>query len=131
MRLKAMKDVALDTANNWVGMLFTGLGVSFAAHEWLGGMFLALAAAAFAMRKTDHTPNLLKVLLGAFIASHVGALIVHRYYPQIPVQIVMALIGLFSQPIMRIVFGVGEHVERKTDVLADRIVDKFLPDRKE
>lgn len=126
-----MKDAAVDAAGNWIGMLFAGLGVSFAAHEWVGGMFLALAAAAFAMRRTSEADTILKTLLGAFIASHVGGLVVHYYYPDIPVQIVMALIGLFSQHIMRVAFGVGERVERKTDAITDKLIDKVLPDGKD
>lgn len=126
-----MKDAAVDAAGNWIGMLFAGLGVSFAAHEWVGGMFLALAAAAFAMRRTDETVTLVKVLVGAFIASHVGGVVFHYYFPDVPVQIVMAVIGLFSQHIMRVAFGVGERVERKTDAITDKLIDKVLPDGKD
>lgn len=126
----AMKDAAFDTGSNWIAWALAGLGVSFAPHEWIGGMFLALAGAAFAMRNTKDAPTLAKVLAGAFIASHLAALVVHRYAPEIPVQIVMALVGLFSQPIMRMAFGIGDRVEKRTDVLADRLIDKVLPSDK-
>lgn len=132
MKGTTMKDTAVDAAGNWIALLFAGLGVSFAAHEWIGGMFLALSAAAFAMRRTNETDTLMKVLLGAFIASHVGAIIMKQYFPQIPVQVVMTVIGLFSQPIMRIAFGFGSKVESKTDLISDRIIDRVLPaDKKE
>lgn len=123
-----MKDLATDAAGNWIGMFFAGLGVSFAAHEWVGGMFLALAGAAFAMRKTNRTETVVKVLLGAFIASHVGALLIHSYWPEVPLQIPMAIIGLFSQQIMRIAFGFGDKVESRADVITDKLIDKIISD---
>jgi hypothetical protein len=130
MKGTKMKDMAVDAAGNWLGLLFAGLGVTFAPHEWIGGMFLALSAAAFAMRRTDQAETLIKVLVGAFIASHVGAIVVHYYMPALPVQIVMAGIGFFSQPLMRMAFGFGIKVESKTDVISEKLIDKVLPTEK-
>lgn len=39
-----------DHAKDWLTLLLAGLGVTFAPHEWIGGMLLAFVAAAFDMR---------------------------------------------------------------------------------
>lgn len=125
-----MKDVVADHMRDWVTLGLAGLGITFAPHEWIGGLFLALAAATFSMRmdRTRDQRELWVVLFGAFLASHLAALAAHIWFPEISKQLVMVGAGFFSRHIARFSLRLGGMVEDRSDILADRIVDKILPD---
>jgi hypothetical protein len=124
-----MKDVIADHAKDWLTLAFTGLGISFAPHEWAGGMFLALAGAAFAMRSDPEQDQreLWVVLLGAFLASHIAAIAANLWLPGFPVQFVMAAAGFFSRRITRFCLRLAGLVEDRSDRIADRLIDRVLP----
>ena len=119
-----------DHMKDWLTLALAGLGISFAPHEWLGGLFLALAGAAFAMRTDPERDEreLWLVLLGAFLASHVAAICAHIWTPEIPKQLVMALAGFFSRRMTRFALNLGSAFERRTDKIADRLIGRVLPD---
>lgn len=125
-----MKAVVADHARDWLTWFLAGLGITFAPHEWIGGLFLALAAATFSMRMDPERDQreLWVVLFGAFLASHLAALCAHVWFPDLPKQLVMVGAGFFSRHIARFGLRLGGLVEDRSDVLADRIVDKILPD---
>lgn len=126
-----MKDQIADHAKDWLTLLLAGLGISFAPHEWIGGMFLALAAAAFAMRSDPEQDRreLWLVLLGAFLSSHLAAMGVHWYLPAFPVQVVMAGAGFFSRGLTRMALRTAGLVEARSEDIVDRAVDHFLPEK--
>jgi hypothetical protein len=123
-----MKDVIADHAKDWLTLFLTGLGITFAPHEWIGGMFLALAAAAFAMRSDPEQDQreLWLVLLGAFLASHIAGLASDMWLPNFPVQVVMAAAGFFSRRATRFALRLAGMVEARGDRIADRLVDRAL-----
>ncbi|RWR35006.1 hypothetical protein D2T29_00575 [Sinirhodobacter populi] len=123
-----MKALVTDHMKDWLTLALTGLGISFAPHEWLGGMFLALAGAAFAMRTDPERDEreLWLVFLGAFLASHLAAIGAHLWMPEFPKQVVMAITGFFSRRVTGIALSVGGAVERRSDRIADRLIDRTL-----
>lgn len=129
-----MKDQIADHAKDWLTLSLAGLGITFAPHEWLGGLFLALAGAAFAMRSDPEqdTRELWLVMLGAFLASHIAALIWQRWpgdwwtmHP--PVQAVMLAVGFMSRRLTRFALRLAGLVEARGDLIAGRVVDRILP----
>lgn len=128
-----MKDVAASAAKDWAFLALTGLGVTFHPHEWIGGLFLALAGAAFAMKidPEQDRRELWVVMLGAFLASHFAAMVSYHWWPSLSVQLVMAAAGFMSRPITRIALRTAGLVESRSDRIADKIVDRILPDEKD
>ena len=124
-----MKDTIADHMKDWLTLMFTGLGVTFAPHEWLGGMFMALAAAAFAMRMEPEQDQreLWVVLVGAFLASHIAAMIAFRWIPDFPMQIVMIASGFLSRRVARITLIVAGKVEARGGTISDRLINWLLP----
>jgi hypothetical protein len=131
-----MNQVA-DHAKDWLTLALAGLGVTFAPHEWIGGMFLAFAGAALAMRLDPEQDKreLWLVMLGAFLSAHFASMaftwaVAQGYAPQLPMQAVMAAAGFFSRIIVRILMRVGGLVDERVDDIADHAVDRILPDKK-
>ena len=126
-----MQETIAEHVKDWLTLALAGLGISFAAHEWVGGMFLALAGAAFAMRSDPEQDlrELWLVLLGAFLASHLAAIAANKWAPGIPVQAVMAMAGFFSRRLTRFALRLAGMVEDRSDKIADRVIDRFLPDK--
>ena len=127
-----MQDQVADHAKDWLTLSLAGLGISFAPYEWLGGLFLALAGAAFAMRSDPEQDRreLWLVMLGAFLASHVAALIWWHWPPTMwsihaPVQAVMLGAGFLSRRLTRLALRVAGMVEARSDRIADRIADRI------
>jgi hypothetical protein len=121
-----------DHLKDWLTLMLAGLGVTYLPHEWIGGIFLALAGAAFAMRADPEQDmrELWLVLLGAFLAAHLAGMLSARFLPELPVQSVMAMTGFFSRRITRFALRLAGLVEARSDRIADRVVDHFLPDKR-
>lgn len=124
-----MGDFWADIAKDWVLLALAGLGVTFAPHDWVGGMFLGLAAAAFSMHVDPEQDRieLWVVLVGAFIVTNAAAIIASRMVPDVPVQLVMTATGLLSRNIARIILRMAGRVEDKSGVITDRIIDRAIP----
>lgn len=124
-----MREVVADHARDWLTLALAGLGITFAPHEWIGGMFLALAGASYArhIEPEQDRRELWAVMVAAFIASHAAAIFVQRWYPGMPVQLVMLGAGFFSRRVTRWALRFAGLVEDRGDVIAGRVVDKFLP----
>jgi hypothetical protein len=120
---------AESAARDWSTLLFTGLGITFLPHEYLGGLFLALAGASIARhfdKETDRR-ELWAVMLVAFFVSHLAALAAQVWAPTWPPQGVMAAAGFASRFATRTALRVLGLVEKRSDRIADRIVDRVLP----
>ncbi|SEN18706.1 hypothetical protein SAMN04488103_103317 [Gemmobacter aquatilis] len=129
-----MRDTLADHAKDPLTLALAGLGITFAPYEWLGGLFLALAGAAFAMRSDPEQDRreLWLVMLGAFLASHIAALIWQRWPGEwwtmhAPVQAVMLATGFLSRRLTRFALRLAGLVEARGDVIAERVVERFLP----
>lgn len=124
-----MQDHMADLAKDWPMLALTGMGISFAPHEYFGGMFLALAASAFVVRAYPEK-NLMElwlVLLGAFLTAHVAAIGAFIWFPDLPVQVAMVTAGFFSRHVTRFALKLAGVFETRSDKIADRIIDKVLP----
>lgn len=127
---RAAGESATHHVQNWFAIGMAGLGISFAPHEYIGGLFLAVAAATFAMRSSREadTREIWVVILGAFLASHVAAIAAHTWRPEWSPQLVMVAAGFSSRYLTRTALRVLGLVEERSDRIADRLVDRILPD---
>lgn len=123
------KEQVADHARDWMTWGLAGLGVTLAAHEWVGGILLAMAGATFAMKAEPEKDRreLWAVIGGAFFVAHLAALVAIRYAPDLPVQVVMALAGFFSRFVIRFALRLAGVVEGKADRIAERAIDRVLP----
>ena len=132
---RILSDKFADHVKDSLTWLLAGLGVTFAAQAWVGGMLLALAGATFAIRFQPERDKveLWSVVGGAFLVAHVAGTLAVRWSPEAPVQIVMAGAGFFSRYIIRLALRIAGRVESRADRIADRAIDKVLPgnDRKD
>lgn len=114
-------------ARDWLTLLLTGLGISFLAHEYIGGLFLALAGASIASHFEKDRRAFWLVMLVAFFVSHVAAIAAHSWRPEWSPQLVMALTGFGSRFAVRLALRVMGLLEKKGDRIADGIVDRVFP----
>jgi hypothetical protein len=125
-----------EIAKDWLGLALVGLGVTFAAHLYIGGLFFALAAASFArVVLPEEKPLELWCTLGiAWLTSTLAAIAAHWYWPDVgpPVvpQLVMAITGFFSRHMTRAALRMAGRVEGTSDNVVDRIMDWLLPRRR-
>ncbi len=125
-----MKETFIDHLKDFLTMALIGLGISLPAHDYIGGMFLALAGATFALRADPERDEreLWVTILGAFLVSHLAAIVATRYAPGVPVQLVMASAGFASRRIVRWTYRALGVVEKRADRITDRLIDSVLPD---
>lgn len=124
-----MNDQAAHMAKDWLTLLFAGLGITFLPHDWIGGMFLALAGASLARawEPEQDRRELWAVMVAAFLTSHIAGILAHRYIPDFPVQIVMAATGFLSRRVVRFLMRLVGLIEARSDTIADRLIDRVLP----
>lgn len=116
-------------ARDWLTLLLTGLGISFLAHEYVGGLFLALAGASIAShfdKETDRRAFWL-VMLVAFFVSHLAAIAAQSWRPEWSPQVVMGIAGFASRYATRTALRVLGLLEKRGDKIADGIVDRVFP----
>jgi len=125
-----VKDTFIDHLKDFLTLALIGLGISLPAHDYVGGMFLALAGATFALRADPERDEreLWVTILGAFLVSHLAAIVASRYAPGVPVQLVMASAGFASRRIVRWTYRALGVVEKRADRITDRLIDRVLPD---
>lgn len=116
-------------ARDWHGLLFAGLGVTFLPHEWLGGMFLALAGASLATTLDSESKRLtlFGTMIAAFFISHLAGIAAQAWYPPLSPQMVMAGAGFASRYLARFALRVLHRFDSRGDVLADKVLDTYLP----
>jgi hypothetical protein len=128
-----MKEVVVSQteslARDWVTLLLTGLGISFLAHEYIGGLFLALAGASIASHFDKETDRraFWAVMLVAFFVSHLAAIGAQTWRPEWSPQFVMAAAGFASRYATRTALRVLGLLEKRGDRIADGIVDRVFP----
>jgi hypothetical protein len=116
--------------DGWVWLL-AGLGISAAPHQFLGGIILAVAAGILARHWTpiEKRRELVLIIGTSVFCGVAAALAVQWFRPDWPLQPCMALAGLFSTYAMKFTLGVAGKVETKTETVADRIIDRVLPEK--
>lgn len=130
---QAVAQHAESFARDWLSLLLTGLGITFLPHEYLGGLFLALAGASIASHFDTNTDRraFWLVMLVAFFVSHIAAIAAQAWAPGWSPQLVMASAGFASRFVTRTALSVLGLLEKRGDSIADRIVDRFLPEKKD
>ena len=110
-------------------LVTTGLGVSFATHVWLGGLFLALAGASVAFQADPErdTRERWSVFLTALVVAHAAGIVGHWVAPEFPPQLTMFAAGFLSRRMVRFAFRVVARIEARTDTIAGKIVGAVLP----
>lgn len=122
-----------QVASDWLALLLAGLGISLWPHVYLGGMFLALSAAAVArMLEPEANRGELWVVLGtAALLAHLTAMvfpaIIELAQLSVAVQAKMAVVGFLSRSIARMAMRLTGLIEARSDTIADRILDRVLP----
>lgn len=128
-----MKDTLLQNAEaiarDWPGLALAGLGVTFMPHEWLGGLFLALAGAslATAIDTESRRLGLFGTMVAAFFISHVASIAAQAYYPPLSPQLVMAGAGFASRYVARLALRVLHRVDARGDSIADSLINRAIP----
>lgn len=125
-------------------LILLGLGISFAPHMYIGGLFLALAGAAIARAWEKDTAvraglpvpregnlKLTLVILTAFFVSTLTATGVHAFWPDWSVQLVMAASGFASRWIVGLAIHTLIVLSGKGGTLADRLVNRYFPEEKD
>lgn len=127
-----MRAATEDVLKDWLSLLFAGLGITFAPHQWLGGMFLALAGASIARHIDPERDRreLWVVFLTAFVIAHLAAIMAQLWMPAWPVQLVMALSGFGSRRLARFASRFLDRIEARAGDVADRSLDRILPGSK-
>lgn len=130
---KAGVESVEDVIKQPLNLIFTGLGITFAPHAYLGGLFLALAGASIAssFNEKQDRKGFWIVMLTAIFVSHLAAMVAGNFWPSVAPQFVMAAAGFASRFIVKIAIRSLGIVEERSDKVADKIVDKFLPDDKD
>lgn len=135
-----MSDAVTGTLRDWVSLFLLGIGIQFSAHEYIGGLFMALAGAAISRawekeqsrRKglppsPESAPTLLLIAGTAFFVATVVASAIYSSFPGWSAPLVMASAGFASRRIIYMALGVVDGLAQRGDAMAQRIIDKFLP----
>lgn len=125
---RTLQDQVADHVKDWLTLILAGLGITFAPYEWLGGMFLALGAAAFAMKRFPEKDKqeLWVVMLGAFFASHIVGIASTHWFHEIPVQLPMTLAGFGSRYLARTTMRVFGIVDAKSPAVISNAIDRVV-----
>lgn len=129
---------------DWVSLALIGLGITFSPSAYIGGLFLAFAGAAIArawekdkaeksgiqLPKESYTRFSL-IVLTAFFVSTLVSICINAYFPNWSIQVCMAASGFASRKVVILALSVADNLSQKGDVLADRIADRVLPEKKD
>lgn len=121
-----IKETATNSAGDGVFWLLAALGVTFHASEYVGGLFFALACAMLARHwwPEKDQREIWITMLAAFLISTFGAELVIWKYETVPVQPVMAALGLASRVITTFIMKLLRRIEARSDEIADKVIDK-------
>jgi hypothetical protein len=124
-----MKDAVTDP----MVLTLTGLGISFAPHQYYGGLFLALAAAVVAAKINpgkDRREWWVTLLTAAVFATFTAELI-SAYRPDLAPQFPMLMAGFLSRIFASGLLAAAQRIERRASDVADRMIDRVLPPEKD
>lgn len=138
--MQPVTDAAAGTLRDWLALILLGIGVQFPPHQFLGGLFMALAGAAISrawererLRRRgcevlrENVATLLLVAATAFFTATMVAVFVNSHWPEWSVPMVMAAAGFASRRIVYAALNITEGLARRGDRIAQRIIDRFLP----
>lgn len=117
-----------DILSDPIALAMTGLGISFIPFsEYLGGLFLALACAAWARHFSPEKSRkeFWAVMFGGFIAAHVAVMLAEHWLPSWKPQLVMAAAGFFSRYMARFLLRLANQLEDSAEEIGDTVATKI------
>ena len=116
-----------DVARDWLGWLMLALGVSLPAHQFLGGLFLALAMGSMIARHRKSNAKLWAILATSAVVATVTVLVSQRWdhWGFLP-QVVMAIAGGVSGWLVNFIVKIGDDMEDRTGVVAERLINRIF-----
>lgn len=117
-----------DLLSDPLALAMTGLGISFMPFsEYLGGLFLALACAAWARHFSPEKSRLefWTVMWGGFIAAHLAVMLAHAWVPDWKPQLVMAVAGFCSRFAARFALRVLNQLEDSAEDIGGTAAKKI------
>lgn len=117
-----------DLLSDPLALAMTGLGISFIPFsEYVGGLFLALACAAWARHFSPEKSRkeFWAVMWGGFIAAHIAVMMAHAWVPEWKPQLVMAIAGFFSRFVARFFLRLANQLEDSAEEIGDSVATKI------
>ena len=126
-----MKHQAVELSRDGLTLMLAGLGISLSPHQFIGGLFLALAAGSMIARNRRSTRKLWGVMATSAIVAIVAVIFTEQFdhWGYAP-QLVMAGAGAASSWLVNIFIGVMDGVQERTGTVAERLIDRIFPPTK-
>lgn len=126
-----MRQQTIDIIRDYLTLALAGLGISFAPHEYFGGLFLALAAGSLIARHRRSNKRFTGILATSGIVATI-ALIAAQEFEGLNVapQLIMATAGGLSGWIVNITVKMMDEAEERSERILDRLIDRLLPGRR-
>lgn len=121
-------DIIGDLLSDPLALAMTGLGISFIPFsEYLGGLFLALACAAWARHFSPEKSRkeFWAVMWGGFIAAHLAVMAANVWVPEWKPQLVMAVAGFCSRFLARFTLKLMNQLEDSAEDIGDTVANRI------
>lgn len=131
---KEVGRTAADASRDWFALLMAGLGLTLSGAEFVGGIVLAIAGGAIAAHFRHGSLSGRErqawwiTILASALAGLVAGWAAPIWFPEWPPQSLMMAAGFASRFIVKIAIRTLGILEERADKVADRIVDRVLPD---
>jgi len=130
MTKHALAETAADLGHNWLLWFMAGLGIStMDVHEFIGGLFLAVAGASIIGRARRDPRKLWFLIAIALFAAVVTASVWPSLGWQIPIQVGMAAAGAASSYLVNLFVKVGGAVEGEAGEITQGLIARLLKKR--
>lgn len=125
-----MKHTILDVARDWLSLFLAGIGISVAPHMFFGGLMMSLAVGSLIGRKRESEAQFLGILATSGIVAVIALMIAQEFdFWGVTPQLIMIFAGAVSGWVVSIFVKVMDHTEAKSSLIADRVLDRYLPSR--
>lgn len=117
-----------DILSDPLALAMTGLGISFIPFsEYIGGLFLALACAAWARHFSPEKSRkeFWMVMLGGFVAAHVAVIAADIWLPNWKPQLVMAIAGFSSRFLARFTLRLMNQLEDQAEEIGGTVASRI------
>ena len=123
-----MKDTLGNILSDHLALALTGLGISSIHYsEYLGGLFLALAGAAWARHMSPERSKIefWTVFVGGFFAAHLAVIVSTAWAPEWKPQLVMAVAGFLSRFLAKFTLRLTNQLEDQAEDIGDTVATKI------
>ncbi|NIZ63519.1 hypothetical protein DL239_21415 [Sedimentitalea sp. CY04] len=122
-----MRLAIIETSRDWVSWALLGLGVSFPAHQFIGGLCLALAAGSMIARHRRSNAKHWAVMATSGVVATIAVIATQGWdhFGVLP-QLIMALSGALSGWGINMVVKMMDRFEKRSSDIADKLVRRVL-----